>query len=347
MQADPAGRTVGGGPGIAAAGSAPRSAGRFQQVGQIVDGSGQPAPAPTCGGVPATGGGQFGGLRPGGPQGSFRVGQQPFGLGGGGLGQIGQLSVLAAHHRQRLVPGGGVAGPQFRVQVMGPPAGGPGSVPQFGADRTTGGLDPATGRGDPADRFREQPGIGRIGHVRRHHGGVDPDPGAAQQLRLRRLRQQSLVQPLDRGRTAPGGQLHQRRRVRHRLIDADPAELPPGDRVRHLPAQRLEPQPVAELEEHHPQIGFHRRRRPTDPRVEERRERGEEPRIVQQSVHPGQLDRQPPQFIRQDRFPQRRLITYGTKHEWSQSLLAQGFGTILPCQRHFQRSTRLDYFRSK
>ena len=66
-----------------------------------------------------------------------------------------------------------------------------------------------------------------------------------------------------------------RGRVRHRL-DPAPAELPPGDRVRHLPAQRLEPQPVAELKEHQPQIGLHRRRGPADPRVEERHERREE-----------------------------------------------------------------------
>ena len=230
---------------------------------------------------------------------------------------------------------------------MGSPAGRSGPIPQFGADRTTGGLDPATGRGDPPDRFREQPGIGRIGDVRRHHRGVDPDPGAAQQLRLRRLRQQRLVQPLHRSRAAPGGQLHQRRRVRHRLIQPDPAELPPGDRVRHLPTQRLVAQPVAELEEHQPQVDLHRRRRPTDPRVEERHERGEEHRIVQQRIHPGQLDRQPAQLFGENRFPQRGLITYGTEHEWSQSLLAQGVGTILPCQRHFQLSTRLDYFRSK
>jgi hypothetical protein len=46
-------------------------------------------------------------------------------------------------------------------------------------------------------------------------------------------------------------------------------------------------------------------------------------------------------------FPQRRLIAYRAQHEWSRSLLVQGVGTILPCQRHIHRPTRLDFFRSK
>ena len=111
------------------------------------------------------------------PDGSFRVGQQPFGLGSGGLGQVGELGVLAPHHRQRLVFRGGVAGPQLRVQIMRSPAGSTGPVPQLGPGRATGGLDPPTRRGDPVDRLGQQPGVGRIGHVRRDDGGVDPDLG--------------------------------------------------------------------------------------------------------------------------------------------------------------------------
>jgi hypothetical protein len=207
-----------------------------------------------------------------------------------------------------------------------------GPVPQPRPSSAARRTDPPTGRCDATNRLGQQTRVGGIGDVRRHHRGVDPDPGAAQQFRLRRLGQQRLVQPVHRDRAAAGGQLHQRGRMRHRLLQTDPAEPPPRDRVRHLTAQRLEPQPVAELQEHQPQIGLHRRRRPTDPRVEERCERGEEHRIVQQRIHPGQLHRQPSQFIRQNRFPQRRLITYGTQHGWSQSLLAQGVETILPCQ---------------
>jgi hypothetical protein len=55
--------------------------------------------------------------------------------------------------------------------------------------------------------------------------------------------------PSTRHRAAPGGELHQRGRMRHWLVDPDPAELPPGDGIRHLPAQRLEPEAVTELED--------------------------------------------------------------------------------------------------
>lgn len=89
-------------------------------------------------------------------------------------------------------------------------------------------------------------------------------------------------------------------------------KLPPRDRVRHLPAQRLVSELVAELEEHQPQVGLHRRRRPPQPGVEERLERLEEHRVIQEGVHPGQLHRQPPKFLRQDRLPQRRLVSYRT-----------------------------------
>ncbi len=82
--------------------------------------------------------------------------------------------------------------------------------------------------------------------------------------------------------SAPGGQLHQRRRVRHST--------------------------VAELQEHHPKIGLHRRGRPTDPRIEERHKRGEEHRIVQQHIDAGQPGRQHQQLRRQQRLPQRHRI---------------------------------------
>ena len=66
------------------------------------------------------------------------------------------------------------------------------------------------------DRLGQQTRVGRIGHVRRHHRGVHPHPVGAQQLRLGGLGQQRLVQPVHRRRPAPRGQLHQRRRMRHR-----------------------------------------------------------------------------------------------------------------------------------
>ena len=73
------------------------------------------------------------------------------------------------------------------------------------------------------------------------------------------------------------------------------------------------------VQEHQPQIGLHRRRGPTDPRVEERHNRSEERRIIQQRIDPRQLPGKPPQLLRQDRLPQRRLITYSTKHDGLES----------------------------
>jgi hypothetical protein len=49
--------------------------------------------------------------------------------------------------------------------------------------------------------------------------------------------------------------------------------------------------------------------------VEERHERNEERRIIQQPIDPGQLRGQHQQLIREHRLPQRHLIAYGTKHD--------------------------------
>src|SRR5664280_2398380 len=80
-----------------------------------------------------------------------------------------------------------------------------------------------------------------------------------------------------------------RGRVRHRTVERDPAEPPPGERIAHFSAQRLVPQPVPELQEHQPQIDLHRRGRPADPRIEELLERTDKRLIVEQLVHPGQF----------------------------------------------------------
>lgn len=73
----------------------------------------------------------------------------------------------------------------------------------------------------------------------------------------------------------------------------------PRDRVRHLPAQRLVPQPVLELQEHHPQVGLHRDARTAEQHAEVRTERGEERLVVQPLVELLQQRRQPPNFHRQ------------------------------------------------
>jgi hypothetical protein len=104
-------------------------------------------------------------------------------------------------------------------------------------------------------------------------------------------------------------------RVRHRPVQGNPAEPAPRDRVAHLAAQALVAEPVAELEEHQPQVGLHRRRRTADPRVEVRDERCEERRIIQQRIHSFELRGKPQQLLRQHRLEQRRLIAYGTEHD--------------------------------
>jgi DNA invertase Pin-like site-specific DNA recombinase len=132
-----------------------------------------------------------------------------------------------------------------------------------------------------AHRLGQQPPVRRVGHIRADHRGIRPHPRGAQQPGTGRLRPQRLIQPRDRIFPAPGGQLHQRRRVRHPPIQPDPAKPPPADRVADLSAQALIPQPVAELEEHQPQVALHRRGRTAQHRMEIRRERGEERRVVQ------------------------------------------------------------------
>jgi hypothetical protein len=84
-----------------------------------------------------------------------------------------------------------------------------------------------------------------------------------------------------------------------------------------------------------------RRRRSTDPSgAKEPLERGEQHRIIQQSVHPNQLHRQPPQILRQKSLPERLLISYrATRMVLTPS--SARVRTILPCQRLLQPSTPL------
>ena len=188
------------------------------------------------------------------------------------------------------------------------------AVPHTGSGRTTGGLDTTPGHRDPPHRLGQQPRVGRVGHIRRDHRGVRPQPGRAQQLGLCGLGQQRLVAPIHRSDAAAGRELHQRRRVRDVAVDGDPAEPPPGDRVADLTAQALVSQVVTELQKHHPQVGFHRRRRPAHSRVEERHERHEEHRVIQQRVDPSELLRQPQHLRRQHRLPQTHVPSSRPQH---------------------------------
>lgn len=110
VQTDPPSRTIGCGPCQPLAALLDDPPGRLRQLGQVLDRPGQPA-TPTARrritpalSLPPTGVGSC--LA----QGTFRVPQQAFGLGGGGLRQIRQLPVFAPHQLQRLLPGGGAAG---------------------------------------------------------------------------------------------------------------------------------------------------------------------------------------------------------------------------------------------
>jgi hypothetical protein len=54
---------------------------------------------------------------------------------------------------------------------------------------------------------------------------------------------------------------------------------------------------------------------PSRERIEERHERLEEHRIVQQAIDPAELLRKPQQLRRKYRLEQRRLIAYGYQHD--------------------------------
>ena len=128
---------------------------------------------------------------------------------------------------------------------------------------------------------------GRIGHVGFHHGGIDADLVGAQHLVGGGLGQQGLVELVDHGGADPAGELDQGGRMRHLPAQRDAAKPLPGDRVGDLAAQQLVAQPVAELQEHHPQVGLDRDRRAADDRVEVGSERFPEHWGVQQGVHSG------------------------------------------------------------
>src|SRR5690606_18178515 len=100
----------------------------------------------------------------------------------------------------------------------------------------------------------------------------------------------------------------------HPPTERDPTEPLPRDRIRHLPAHRLEPEPIPVLQKHQTQVRLDRDRRPTMGRVEERHERREEPLIIEESVDPLELGWHHQRLGRQQRFPQRWLTAYRSQH---------------------------------
>jgi hypothetical protein len=146
-------------------------------------------------------------------------------------------------------------------------------------------------------------------------GRVGADLVRLQHLGFECLRQQRVVQLRNRLGSTAGGDLHERRRVRHRHPERDPTEALPGDRVRDLTAQRLEAQAIAELQEHEPQVGLDRHRGPAEERVEVLSIGGEEHRVVEQAVDRLKLGGEPEAHLGQDGLPQGGLRAYRSQHD--------------------------------
>jgi len=72
---------------------------------------------------------------------------------------------------------------------------------------------------------------------------------------------------------------------------------------------------VREITEHQPQVTLDRSSRPDWHRMEIRRERREEHRIIQQYVYPRQLLRKMQQLSWQLRLPRRHGTAYSAKHD--------------------------------
>ena len=138
----------------------------------------------------------------------------------------------------------------------------------------------------------------------------------------------------------PGGQLHQRRRVRHRPVQAGPAGPPSGDRITDLRAQALIAQPVPELEEHQPHVALDRRSRPDWHQMKVRRERGKNTGSASSASTRASSSgsRSNPAGSRHSTATD-DCLSYGTR--WPRPLLAQEVEAILS---HRQRSRTRQLF---
>jgi polyketide synthase 5 len=81
---------------------------------------------------------------------------------------------------------------------------------------------------------------------------------------------------------ATAGSEQRRQLLRDMSIEPSRAirQLAPADRVGDFATQCLIAQPVKKFQKRQPQIGLHRRRRPTQPRIEGRRKRREKRRVI-------------------------------------------------------------------
>ena len=204
-------------------------------------------------------------------------------------GELGDLSgqPVDLTHRQ---PG---ASPQRLGDLAQAPPGGTATIPEPGPGGRAAGLESPDQPTGGADGALEQVGVGRKVDIGLDHGRVDAQLAGAQQLVTRELAQQRRVELLDRCRAGSADQLDQRGRMGHRLVQRDPAEPSPADRVTDLSAQALVAKAVPVLEIQQSQQRGGRHRRATQPLVEYRPPGGDEPLVVQVGVDLGQLLRQP------------------------------------------------------
>ena len=118
--------------------------------------------------------------------------------------------------------------------------------------------------------------------------------------------------------------------MRHGDPERDPAKALPGDRVRHLTAERLEAELVAELQEHEPQIGLDRHRGPTKDRVEVPTIGGEEHLVVEQAVDRFELEREAPGTSPAAALPKGSAGRLPFSTWWPRSVLVLRVETIIP-----------------
>lgn len=142
-----------------------------------------------------------------------------------------------------------------------------------------------------------------VANVARDDRGIGPEAICPQHPAVIGLFDQRLVEPLHARRAAAFAALLQRRAVRDRAPERDPTEPAPADRVGDLPAQRLEAEAAAVPHVHEAQEPLHGNGTPPELRLEERPERLEERRVVEQLVHPGQLSGHHQRLWRQHRTP--------------------------------------------
>jgi hypothetical protein len=119
----------------------------------------------------------------------------------------------------------------------------------------------ASGAGQQHDAVAGQAGVGRELDVSLDHGAVDPRRARAKRGLRGRPRDHLACQRVHRVGSQAQAQLAQRGLLRDAAEQADQAEAPQVQRVRHLAHEHLIAPPRPRLEHHQPHERRHRRRR--------------------------------------------------------------------------------------